>query len=98
MFTTLKANIERSQRERSRLQQGKRRGRGWAGPHLDGHSLYRCLEDFEVTSSAAVPTIWLGLLQYLRDNQLRPTTLKRTLVGGTSSRAASIFSVEPCRT
>jgi hypothetical protein len=54
-----------------------------AGPNLDGASLYRCVEDFGVTVSAAVPTVWLGLLNHLNDNKLTVTTLKRTVVGGT---------------
>ncbi len=39
------------------------------GPHLDGASLYSMFEEEGVTMSAGVPTIWLGLLQYLQAQQ-----------------------------
>ena len=35
------------------------------GPKLDGASVYELLTDYKVTFTAAVPTVWLGLLQYL---------------------------------
>ena len=36
------------------------------GPRLDGASVYDLLETEKVTMTAAVPTVWLGLLHYLR--------------------------------
>ena len=33
------------------------------GPHLDGKSLHELFEQEEVTMSAGVPTVWLGLLE-----------------------------------
>ena len=55
------------------------------GPHLDGASLYSLFETEGVTMSAGVPTIWLGLLQYLQANQLKLSTVKRLVIGGSAA-------------
>ena len=52
------------------------------GPYLDGASLYQLLEEERCTLSAAVPTVFLGLLQYLRDTKQRLTHLKVITIGG----------------
>jgi acyl-CoA synthetase (AMP-forming)/AMP-acid ligase II len=54
------------------------------GPHLDGKSLYELFEGEKVTFSAGVPTVWLGLLTYLKQNDLRFSTFKRTVIGGSA--------------
>jgi fatty-acyl-CoA synthase len=41
------------------------------GAALDGKSLYELFEQEQVTISAGVPTVWLGLLNYLDQNQLK---------------------------
>ena len=38
------------------------------GPNLDGASLQRLIEAEGVTISGGVPTVWLGLLTYLRES------------------------------
>ena len=38
------------------------------GPHLDGKSLYELLEAEQVSFSAGVPTVWLGLITYALQN------------------------------
>ena len=60
------------------------------GPRLDGAGLHGLLESEHVTVSAGVPTIWLGLVQYVEQNGLRFTTMRRTIVGGTAMPAALI--------
>src|SRR5882724_8125743 len=60
------------------------------GPHLDGKSLYELFEKEEVTLSAGVPTVWLALLNYMKENKLRFTTLKRTVIGGSACPPAMI--------
>ena len=35
------------------------------GMKLDGASVFELLNTYKVTCTAAVPTVWLGLLQYL---------------------------------
>ncbi len=54
------------------------------GAQMDGKSLYELFETEGVTYSAGVPTIWLGLLQYVRQNDLKFTTFKRTVIGGSA--------------
>lgn len=54
------------------------------GPHLDGKSLYELFEQEKVTFSAGVPTVWLGLLTYVGQNNLNFSTFKRTVIGGSA--------------
>ncbi|RMF36631.1 MAG: long-chain-fatty-acid--CoA ligase [Alphaproteobacteria bacterium] len=43
-----------------------------------------------VTTTAAVPTIWLGLIAHMRANGLRLSTLKKVIIGGSSCPRAVI--------
>ena len=52
------------------------------GGQLDGASVYELLDREQVTFSAAVPTVWLGLLQHLRDHGLKLPHLRRVVIGG----------------
>jgi 3-(methylthio)propionyl---CoA ligase len=54
------------------------------GPHLDGKSLHELFEAEEVTMSAGVPTVWLALLNYVKEKKLRFSTLKRVVIGGSA--------------
>ena len=54
------------------------------GPSLDGKSLYELFESEKVTFSAGVPTVWLGLLNYVAQNNLTFSTFKRTVIGGSA--------------
>ena len=54
------------------------------GPALDGKSLYELLETEQVTFSAGVPTVWLGLLNYVAQNNLSFSSFKRTVIGGSA--------------
>ncbi len=55
------------------------------GPKLDGASLYELLDGEGVTFTAAVPTIWLGLLQHLENHpDLKLNHLKRVVIGGSA--------------
>jgi acyl-CoA synthetase (AMP-forming)/AMP-acid ligase II len=54
------------------------------GPALDGKSLYELFEQEGVTFSAGVPTVWLGLLTYVAQNNLKFSTFKRTVIGGSA--------------
>jgi 3-(methylthio)propionyl---CoA ligase len=57
---------------------------------LDGASLYELFEGERVTFAAGVPTVWLGLLQHLRENRLRLSTVRRLMVGGAAAPLALI--------
>jgi fatty-acyl-CoA synthase len=52
------------------------------GPALDGKSLFDLFEQEQVTFSAGVPTVWLGLLTYVAQNKLKFSSFKRTVIGG----------------
>jgi fatty-acyl-CoA synthase len=54
------------------------------GAGLDGKSLYELFESEGVTVSAGVPTVWQGLLGYVEANDLRFTTMRRTVIGGSA--------------
>ena len=54
------------------------------GAGMDGKSIYQLLESEEVTHTAAVPTVWLGLLQYLEENDKDLPYLKKIVVGGSA--------------
>ncbi|HRO04863.1 MAG TPA: AMP-binding protein, partial [Terricaulis sp.] len=54
------------------------------GAKLDGQSVYELLEGEKVTFTAAVPTVWLMLLNYMQENNLKLSTLKRVAIGGSA--------------
>jgi len=54
------------------------------GPALDGKSLYELFEAEGVTFSAGVPTVWLGLVNHVLMNDLRFSTFRRTVIGGSA--------------
>ncbi len=60
------------------------------GPALDGKSLYDLFEAEKVTFSAGVPTVWLGLINYMKQNSLKFTSFKRTVIGGSACPPAMI--------
>ncbi|HEX2011653.1 MAG TPA: 3-(methylthio)propionyl-CoA ligase [Roseateles sp.] len=63
------------------------------GPHLDGRSLYDLFENEGVTFSAGVPTVWLGLLSYVKANKLKFSTFKRTVIGGSACPPAMLATL-----
>jgi len=52
------------------------------GAGMDGKSIYELLDSEQVTATAAVPTVWLGLLQYLEETGKKLPHLNRVVVGG----------------
>jgi acyl-CoA synthetase (AMP-forming)/AMP-acid ligase II len=54
------------------------------GPFLDGKSLHELFEAEGVTVSAGVPTVWQGLLAHVEANNLRFSTMRRTVIGGSA--------------
>jgi fatty-acyl-CoA synthase len=60
------------------------------GRHLDGASLVRLLNEERVSMTAAVPTVWLAVLAYLRQSGQRLTYLKRIFSGGSAVPRAMI--------
>ncbi len=54
------------------------------GAKMDGESIYQLLNDEKVTFTAAVPTVWLMLLQHLEASNLKLPILKRVVIGGSA--------------
>ncbi len=52
------------------------------GAGMDGERIYELLDQERVTATAAVPTVWLGLLQYLEETGKDLPWLKSVVVGG----------------
>ncbi|KWH19748.1 3-(methylthio)propionyl-CoA ligase [Burkholderia multivorans] len=64
------------------------------GKDLDGRSLYELMEAERVTFSAGVPTVWLGLLNYMREAGVRFSSLNRTVIGGSACPPAMLRTFE----
>jgi fatty-acyl-CoA synthase len=55
------------------------------GPRMDGASIFELLDSFKVSVTAAVPTVWLMLLQHLEANPaLTLAHLDRVIIGGSA--------------
>ncbi len=54
------------------------------GPRMDGASIYELLNDYRVTCTAAVPTVWLMLLQHLESTGSTLPYLNRVVIGGSA--------------
>ena len=54
------------------------------GPGLDGSSVYQLLEQEKATVAFGVPSIWQMLLAHMESNNVRFSTLRRTLIGGSA--------------
>jgi fatty-acyl-CoA synthase len=54
------------------------------GAKLDGASIYELLNTYKVTFTAAVPTVWLMLLQDLEKTGGKLPYLKRVVIGGSA--------------
>jgi fatty-acyl-CoA synthase len=64
------------------------------GARLDGPSVYELLESEGVTMTAAVPTVWLMLLSHMENNNLKLSSLRRVLIGGSACPRAMIAKFE----
>ncbi len=60
------------------------------GAALDGASLYELFESEGVTITAGVPTVWLLLLQHLQAKNLKLSTLRKSVIGGSACPPAMI--------
>jgi fatty-acyl-CoA synthase len=57
----------------------------YPGPSPDPADLASLIEEEGVTLSAGVPTVWLGLLEYGRENAIDLSSLERLIVGGSAA-------------
>ena len=60
------------------------------GPAMDGKSIYELIEAEKVSYAAGVPTVWQMLLGHMKPGNLRFSTLKRTVIGGSACPPAMI--------
>jgi fatty-acyl-CoA synthase len=54
------------------------------GAKLDGASVFELLDRYKVTCTAAVPTVWLMLLQHLEATGSKLPHLKKVVIGGSA--------------
>ncbi|HEX3439269.1 MAG TPA: 3-(methylthio)propionyl-CoA ligase [Pseudolabrys sp.] len=64
------------------------------GAKLDGASIYELLDTYKVTFTAAVPTVWLMLLQDLEKTGATLPHLKRVVIGGSACPRAMTKTFE----
>ncbi|MEP2830122.1 3-(methylthio)propionyl-CoA ligase [Parvibaculum sp.] len=60
------------------------------GANMDGESIYELLDKEGVTVTAAVPTVWLMLLQYLEKTKSELPKLERVVIGGSAAPRSMI--------
>jgi fatty-acyl-CoA synthase len=64
------------------------------GCGMDGASIYELLDTEQVKASAAVPTVWMGLLHYMREHNLKLPHLEKVLIGGAACPPSMIRTFE----
>jgi acyl-CoA synthetase (AMP-forming)/AMP-acid ligase II len=64
------------------------------GAALDGKSLFDLFEQEQVSFSAGVPTVWLGLINYAQQNNLKFSSFKRTVIGGSTCPPAMMRTLQ----
>jgi len=64
------------------------------GAKLDGASIYELIETEQVTMSAAVPTVWIMLLQYLQKEGKRIDSVNHVAIGGSACPRAMMETFE----
>ena len=64
------------------------------GAGMDGASVWELLDAERVTFAAGVPTIWMMLIQYLKENGKFLPHLERTIIGGSALPQSMIETFE----
>jgi acyl-CoA synthetase (AMP-forming)/AMP-acid ligase II len=64
------------------------------GAAMDGESVHQLIEEEGVTFSAGVPTVWLGLLDYLERSGKRLDGFERCVIGGSATPRAMIVKLQ----
>jgi fatty-acyl-CoA synthase len=64
------------------------------GAALDGASLFELMESEAVDSTSAVPTVWMGLINHMKQNKLRFSTLKSSTIGGAACPRALMETLQ----
>jgi len=66
----------------------------FAGAELDGKSLYKLFEEEHVTITAGVPTVWLGLIEYMKSSGRQFNYLDSVVIGGSAAPLSMIKDLE----
>ena len=64
------------------------------GPQMDGASIFELLDAEQVSFTAAVPTVWLMLLQHLEEQNLKLPYLDTVVIGGSAAPRMMIEKFE----
>ncbi|AXS39604.1 long-chain-fatty-acid--CoA ligase [Breoghania sp. L-A4] len=64
------------------------------GARMDGEAIWELLDSEKVSCTAAVPTIWLMLLQYLEQSGKKLPYLDRVVIGGSACPRAMLVKFE----
>jgi acyl-CoA synthetase (AMP-forming)/AMP-acid ligase II len=64
------------------------------GAQMDGPSIHELIESENVNYVAGVPTVWLGLLQFLQKTGKRIDSVERVLIGGSALPEALLRAYE----
>ena len=64
------------------------------GMEMDGESLHELIDGERVTLSAGVPTVWLGLLDYLEKSGKSVDSFKYCVIGGSATPRAMSVAME----
>ena len=62
----------------------------YPGPQPEPEDLARLIEEEGVTVTAGVPTVWLGLMEYVKEHDVDLSALDRLVVGGSAAPEAMI--------
>ena len=60
------------------------------GMQMEGEPLYELIEKEDITLAFGVPTIWMGLLAYCRENNKILSSVKNTIIGGSALSLATL--------
>lgn len=64
------------------------------GSEMDGQSIYELLDGEQVSTTAAVPTVWLMLLQHLESTGAKLPALNKVIIGGSAAPRSMIETFE----
>ncbi|MDF1687963.1 MAG: long-chain-fatty-acid--CoA ligase, partial [Parvibaculaceae bacterium] len=64
------------------------------GSQMDGESIFELLDNEKITTTAAVPTVWLMLLQHLQKTGAKLPALNKVIIGGSAAPRSMIETFE----
>jgi acyl-CoA synthetase (AMP-forming)/AMP-acid ligase II len=64
------------------------------GADMTGEAVYELLDTEKVSMTAAVPTVWLGLMQLLKDKGYKLPHLNKVVIGGSAAPRSMIETFE----